>query len=401
MRIAMVSEHASPLAVLGGVDAGGQNVHVGSLSKALSEMGHEVVVYTRRDDPDLPERVITSDGYSVVHIPVGPPTPVPKDELLPFMRDMGIWLEEEWSNNWRPDIVHGHFWMSGLAAHVGARNLHLPIVMTFHALGSVKKRHQLEADTSPDARVRIERSLALSSDHVIATCDEEVTELMHMGVNRRRTSVVPCGVDTDDFTRLGESAPRSNAFRVLVVGRLVPRKGIDTVITAIARLPECELLIVGGPPRMELNNDAEAVRLHQVALSLDVASRVTFLGGLSRSQLPAIYRSSDVVVCMSWYEPFGIVPLEAMACGKPVIASDVGGLKDTIVDGVTGVLVSPRRPDLLAMELRRLINEPFTRQAMGIAATDRAAMRYSWQRVALETLTVYEAHVSAPSEVSS
>jgi D-inositol-3-phosphate glycosyltransferase len=401
MRIAMVSEHGSPLAVLGGVDAGGQNVHVGALSKALTDLGHEVVVYTRRDDPDLPERVLTADGYTVVHLAAGPPRPIPKDELLPFMRDFGIALEQEWSATWRPDIVHAHFWMSGLAAHVGGRNLHLPIVLTFHALGAVKKRHQLDADTSPDARVRIERSLALSSDHVIATCDDEVNELMHMGVNRRRASVVPCGVETDQFTRLGESAPRSNAFRVLVVGRLIPRKGIDTVIEAIARVPESELLIIGGPPRLELNSDPEAVRLHQIALNLDVAQRVTFLGGVSRPQLPPLYRSSDVVACMAWYEPFGIVPLEAMACGKPVIASDVGGLKDTIVDGVTGILVSPRRPDLLALQLRKLINEPFTRQAMGMAATDRAFMRYSWERVATETMAVYEALVSARSEVAT
>jgi D-inositol-3-phosphate glycosyltransferase len=389
MRIAMVSEHASPLAPLGGVDAGGQNVHVASLSRAMAGMGHEVVVYTRRDDSALPDR-LEIDGYTVVQVPAGPPTYVPKDDLLPFMRDFGLCLEAEWAHDWRPDIVHGHFWMSGLAGHVGARNLRIPVVMTFHALGAVKKRHQLDADTSPDARIRIERSLALSSDHIIATCDEEVAELMRMGVHRRRTSVVPCGVDTELFTRLGPTAPRTDAFRVLVVGRLVPRKGIDTVIEAIARIPESELIVVGGPPGSHLDIDPEAQRLRVLAQDLDVAHRVHLLGAVDRQNLPALYRSCDVVACTPWYEPFGIVPLEAMACGKPVIASAVGGLMDTVVEGVTGIHVLPRRPDQLAQQIRRLMTEPFTRQAMGMAATDRASMRYSWERIAAETLSVYQ-----------
>lgn len=401
MRIAMVSEHASPLASLGGVDAGGQNVHVAALSAALAAAGHEVVVYTRRDSPELPDRVRTLDGYTVVHVPAGPAEALPKDQLLPWMRDFGLFLEREWTGEWTPDVIHAHFWMSGLASHVGARNLQVPIVITFHALGVVKKRHQQEADTSPDARVRIERSLALSSDLVIATSHDEVEELMRMGVNRRRASVVPCGVDTEHFTRHGDVAVRGDRFRVLSVGRLVPRKGIDTVIEAVARIPETELLIVGGPPRESLGEDAEAQRLHRMAADLGAAHRVHLLGAVARPDLPALYRSSDVVTCVPWYEPFGIVPLEAMACGKPVIASDVGGLLDTVIHGVTGIHVPARRPDLLAVELRRLMNEPFTRQAMGMAATDRAVMRYSWERIALESAAAYERVAAASREVST
>ena len=394
MRIAMVSEHASPLAALGGVDAGGQNVHVAALSGALARLGHEVTVYTRRDDPALPERVATSEGYTVVHVPAGPAHHIPKDDLLPHMRDFGLWLQQEWANRWRPDVVHAHFWMSGLATHVGARDLQIPILLTFHALGTVKKRYQGSADTSPESRIRIERSLAISSHRIIATSVDEVGELIRMGMNRRQAVVIPCGVDVSQFERTGPMSARTDRFRILSAGRLVPRKGVATIIQALARVPHAELLIAGGPQRNNLVHDEEANRLADIAQHVNVAHRVFFLGAVSQRDLPALYRSADVVVCVPWYEPFGIVPLEAMACGKPVIASAVGGLVDTVVDGVTGVLVPPRRPDLLAAQIRKLMLNPFERQAMGMAATDRACNRYTWDRIAAETTHIYEDEVA-------
>lgn len=389
----MVSEHASPLAALGGVDAGGQNVHVAALSGALVELGHEVRVYTRRDNANLPDQVLTPAGYTVVHVPAGPPEPIPKDELLPYMREFGLWLQNQW-RTWRPDVAHAHFWMSGLATHVGARDHNIPVIITFHALGTVKKRYQGSADTSPPARIRIERSLAISSDRVIATSVDEVGELIHMGMNRRQAVVVPCGVDVKQFDRVGPVSPRTKNFRILSAGRLVPRKGIATIIQALARIPNAELLIAGGPAQDNLVHDAEANRLADIAQHVNVADRVFFLGAVPQSQLPAVYRSADVVVCVPWYEPFGIVPLEAMACGRPVIASAVGGLVDTVVDGVTGVLVPPRRPDVLANEIRKLMLNPFERQAMGMAATDRACNRYTWDRIAAETAHIYEEEIA-------
>ena len=390
MRIAMVSEHASPIATAGSHEAGGQNVHVHSLSTALSTAGHDVRVYTRRDAHGLAEEVRTESGYTVFHVPVGPAQHVDRDQLLPHMRDFGLYCQEEWADDWRPDVVHAHYWMSGLAAHVGTRQLGIPVVMTFHALGAVKQRYIGSADSSPDQRIRIERSLAISSDRVIASCVDEVSELMRMGMPRKHATIVPCGVDIELFHRLGDITPKTSRFRIVVVGRLVPRKGIDTVIEAIARVPETELLIAGGPPHAEVRDDPEAGRLAGLASRLGVSDRVFFMGAIAHANLPSLYRSADVVVCVPWYEPFGMVPLEAMACGKPVIASAVGGLIDTVVDGVTGILVPPRRPDLLAVHIHRLMHKPFERQAMGMAATDRAAMRYSWDRVAAETVHVYE-----------
>jgi glycosyltransferase involved in cell wall biosynthesis len=387
MKIAMVSEHASPLSAVGGVDAGGQNIHVAALSSALAAAGHDVTVYTRREnahDPDTTE----VDGYRVRLVPAGPARQIPKDNLLPYMRDFGCWLADEWKAE-RPHVIHAHFWMSGVAAHVGAPTK-TPVVQTFHALGVVKRRHQREADTSPSSRIRLERSLAVSCAQVVATSTDEVFELLRMGVPRQRTTVVPCGVDLNLFTPTGPVAERSDRFRVLSVGRLVPRKGVDILVHAIAKAPGVELFVAGGPPADQLISDPEAQRLIDLARRLGVADRVVFLGQVPHDELPALIRSADVVACTPWYEPFGIVPLEAMACGRPVLATAVGGLVDTVVDGVTGVLVPPKRPDAVAAALRQLSVEPFVTQAMGYASSDRARMRYSWQRIADETAAVYD-----------
>ncbi|HEV3462507.1 MAG TPA: glycosyltransferase, partial [Actinomycetota bacterium] len=236
MRIDMVSEHASPLAVLGGADAGGQNVHVAALSAALARLGAEVVVHTRRDDPELPPRVEAAPGVTVQHVDAGPAQPIPKDELLPHMDEFARRLRESFRSD-PPDVVHGHFWMSGRAALAAARPLGIPLVQTFHALGVVKRRHQGTRDTSPPTRLREERTVAREADRIVATCSDEVFELVRMGADLRRVAVVPCGVDLRLFRADGPAAPRSVAgHRLLVVSRLVERKGIGDVVRALAHV---------------------------------------------------------------------------------------------------------------------------------------------------------------------
>ncbi|MCP2163741.1 glycosyltransferase [Goodfellowiella coeruleoviolacea] len=394
MRIAMVSEHASPLAPLGGVDAGGQNVHVAELSAALAARNHEVTVYTRRDDPDLPERVWTERGFEVVHVPAGPPEALPKDELAPHMGEFAQWLVGDWQRQ-RPGVVHAHFWMSGLASILATREVDVPVVQTFHALGAVKRRHQGDEDTSPPERIQTERLIGKQATRVAATCSDEVFELARMGVPRARISVVPSGVDLERFTPDGPvwQAPPGvgrHQHRIVTVGRLVPRKGFDTVITALRGVPDAELLIAGGPERGRLGEDPEARRLVAHAENAGVGDRVHLLGPVSRDQMPALLRSADVVVCAPWYEPFGIVPLEAMACGVPVVAAAVGGLTDTVVDGVTGLHVPPRQPEALTRALCTLLADPARRQAFGVAGSDRCRSRYSWERIGLDTLGVYQ-----------
>lgn len=388
-RIAMVSEHASPLACLGGVDAGGQNVAVAELSAALAAQGHEVVVYTRRDDTDLLDRVDTEHGYAVVHVPAGPPKKLPKDELLQYMPVFGDFLADQW-RQWRPDVAHAHFWMSGLATLRAARRNGVPVVQTFHALGVVKRRHQGRDDTSPDERIRLETELARSVDWVAATCTDEVAELRRMGRAESAMSVVPCGVNPAEFSHIGPAATHGKPRRIVSVGRLVPRKGFETVIRAMPQMPTAELVIVGGPDKSELDADAEAQRLNSVAAQCGVADRVHLYGAIARDEMPMLLRSADVVAATPWYEPFGIVPLEAMACGVPVVASAVGGMLDTVVDEVTGRLVPPRDPQRCADAINPILSDRDLRAALGCAGRARVQQRYSWQRVAEETAAVYD-----------
>ena len=415
MTIAMISEHASPLATgagLGGVDGGGQNVFVADLAAEMGRQGHHVTVYTRRDAPGLPQRVRLAPGVTVEHVPAGPPAPIPKDELLPLMPEFGAHLERRWAQA-PPDVAHAHFWMSGLAALQAAGRLRareaasIPVVQTFHALGTVKRRHQGDQDTSPAERPRLEAAIGRTAAAVIATCAEETRELLRMGVPRELISVVPCGVDLERFRPDGPAGPAGAVDlagpsparpRLVVLSRLVPRKGVDTAIEALAQIPGAELVVAGGPPPPGLDADPEVRRLRAVARTAGVRDRVAFLGQVRRGEVPALLRSATLVVTLPWYEPFGMVPLEAMACGVPVVATAVGGHLDSIVDGVTGVHVPPRRPVETARRIRELLVDSTRRAAMGFAASDRARSRYSWARIAQETLAVY-ARAAAQSEV--
>jgi glycosyltransferase involved in cell wall biosynthesis len=333
-------------------------------------------------------------GVAVEHVPPGPPEYVPKDLLLPWMVQFGTCLRRRFAVS-RPDVVHAHFWMSGLAALRGAQDLGIPVMQTFHALGAVKRRHQGADDTSPPSRLDHEMEIAARVSRIIATCSDELFELVRLGVDKRKIRVVPCGVNIDQFDPRGPVAPRGHRPRILTVGRLVPRKGVDDIIRALPALPGVELVVAGGPPKENLTCDPEARRLQQLALSLKVSKRVTLMGAVGRTNMPALLRSADIVACMPWYEPFGIVPLEAMACGKPVVASAVGGMLDTVVDGVTGALVPPRDPTALAERLSSLLAQPELLERYGRAGIKRARSRYCWSRVAQLTASVYDEVTSA------
>jgi D-inositol-3-phosphate glycosyltransferase len=389
MRIAMVSEHASPLAVLGGVDAGGQNVHVAALAAALAERGDHVMVHTRRDDAALPRRVALGPRLDVDHVDAGPPCELPKDQLLPYMSDFAEQLRAQWRTE-PPDVVHAHFWMSAIAALRAARTLGIPVVHTFHALGVVKRRHQGEKDTSPPHRIEMERSIARRVDRVIATCTDEVFELVRLGAEPQRISVVPCGVDVARFTPDGPAdARRPGRHRLVAACRLVERKGIADVIAALARVPCAELHVAGGPEQSALQADPEARRLRAFAADLGVADRLVLRGRVGRDAMPALLRSADAVVCAPWYEPFGIVPLEAMACGVPVVATAVGGQIDSVVDGVTGVHVAPCDPAALGAAIAALLDHPERRAELGAAGARRARERFAHGRVAAATREIY------------
>lgn len=404
-RIALVSEHASPLADLGGPDAGGQNVYVAQLAGCLARRGHDVTVYTRRDRPDTPTLVRTEHGVKVVHVPAGPPASVPKDELLAWMPEFGAYLARLWRLT-RPDIVHAHFWMSGMAALTGATEGGIPVIQTYHALGTVKRRHQGSEDTSPPERLDIETRIGREAHRIIATCADELVELTAMGVSPSRISVVPCGVDTEHFAPVPlADRPPGAPRRLLSVGRLVPRKGFDRAIKALAGVPDAELLIAGGPDAPLLFADPEAERLRKVAAECGVAERVRLLGCVPQELMPHLISSADLLLSLPRYEPFGIVPIEAMACGTPVVATAVGGQLDTVVDGVTGALVPATDGEGghdLAATIRGLLDDPARRARYGAAGRTHALARFTWDEVTDGVSRVYAELVrtAQPSEVA-
>ncbi len=388
MRIAMVSEHASPLAALGGVDAGGQNVYVAALAAGLARRGHEVVVYTRRDAVRLPDVVELAPGARVVHVPAGPASPLPKDDLAPYMDEFGRWLARDWARTGAPDLVHAHFWMSGIAARRAAEALQIPVVQTFHALGAVKRRHQGAADTSPVGRLAAENEIIAAADLVLATCRDERAELLALGGDDSRIDVVPCGVDLDAFVPAPPPAGRRRP-RIVALGRLVERKGVDVVVRALAELPEAELVVAGGPDRADLDRDPEALRLRALARELGVDGRLELRGRVDHDDTAALLATADVVACTPWYEPFGMVPLEAMACARPVVGTAVGGLLDSVEDGVTGLHVPPRDVAGTAAALRALLEDPELAARMGRAGRERVERLFGWERVAEETERSY------------
>ncbi|KQW43805.1 glycosyl transferase family 1 [Pelomonas sp. Root662] len=403
MRIALISEHASPLASQGSVDAGGQNVYVLHVAQALARRGHHVDVLTRRDQRSLPTAVDMRPGVRVLHIDAGPAEFVPKEQLLPHMQAFGTETLRLMRASHPYDVVHGNFFMSGLVGLRVQRRLNVPLVQTFHALGAVRRLHQKEADKFPADRIELECRIAREADCVIAECPQDAADLMrHCGVPAHRIAQVPCGVDLDEFTPGDRLAARrrlglpEDEFIVLQLGRLVPRKGIDNVIRAVGRLDNTSggrpwrLLVVGGEAREpDEALTPEIGRLRAVAREAGVAGQVTFTGRRDRHELRDYYQAADVFVTTPWYEPFGITPLEAMACGTPVIGSAVGGIQHTVVDGLTGYLVPPNDPEVLAQRLEDLRWLPDLGRLMGRGGRARVGREFTWDGVAAKLARVY------------
>jgi D-inositol-3-phosphate glycosyltransferase len=382
VRIAMISEHASPLA------DGGQQTHVADLSAALAELGHEVRVYTRRDDPAVAAEVTTADGIRVVHVPAGPTHVVPPELLLPFMGEFARWLEDKWrESDWTPDVVHAHFWTSGLAAVTAARQLGIPVVQSFHELGEI----EAAGDGKP-SRSGYERALGRAVDRVVVQTQDEVRGLVRIGVPRTQLTIVPAGVDSVRFSPDGPAVERDpERPRILSVGKLVERKGFGDVIQAMRWVPGAEVVVVGGPSADALPADPGARKLRALAEKLQVADRLKLVGRVPFGDMPRWYRSADLLVAASWQEDLEPAALEAMACGVPIVGTAVGGLTEAVVDGLTGDLVPARDPRALGGALRRLVNDKVRRFAYATAALDRARQAYSWRRVAAQVGSVYSA----------
>lgn len=411
MRIALISEHASPLAVAGGVDSGGQNVYVNHVARKLAARGHHVDVFTRRDAEDQAMVTPLCHGARVIHVSAGPARFVRKEELLPCMPAFAASCEMLLRNTRPYDLAHANFFMSGMVAQRLKQSLQLPFVVTFHALGLVRLQHQREADTFPPSRIDIERRCVREADAIIAECPQDADDLQRLyGAAAHKLSMVPCGFDRDEFSPMDRASARaalgldSEDYLVLQLGRLVPRKGVDNVIRALAHAKQMlpagarlKLMVVGGDSREpDEALTPEIARLRQVAESAGVAADVVFTGHRQRHELRSYYAAADVFVTTPWYEPFGITPLEAMACGVPVIASDVGGLRYTVVDGVTGFLVPPHDPAALAQRIASLHGNAALAQKLGHAGRQRVDSMFTWDCVADGLLEVYRSVQRAP-----
>ncbi|WP_433387461.1 glycosyltransferase [Micromonospora sp. KLBMP9576] len=398
MRVGLVCAHAGPPGADG--PTVGTHQHIARVAAELAVRGHDVRLYERREDPGLPETA-TVDGYRVERVPVGPPRPLPTAELVPHVPAFGAWLADRWAGDWHPEVVHGHYWVGGLAAAHAVRETDIPVVQTFHSLGVEQLRHLGRQYDGPGERIPLERALTRAVDIAVAQCNDEVDELTRMGLRRAAVAMVPAGVDTTWFQPDGEAAPRDRRARILSVGGLSPGHGQEDLIRAMRLVGDAELVIAGGPPAGQLAHHAEARRLRELAERSGVAEQVKLVGAVPHDQMATWYRSADVVACTPHYSSAGRVSLEAMACGVPVVGYAMGGIADAVVDEVTGRLVPPGDVRALGVTLRRLLADNAGRFAYGHAAVDRVRSSYTWDRTAGALERLYERVVSRRKPVEA
>ena len=407
VNIAMLSYHTCPLATLGGKDTGGMNVYVRDLTLELGRLGIHVDVFTRSQDEHVPH-VLHDLGFGnrVVHVPAGPEVPLPKRELaryIPQFVDGVRQFAEEKGIHY--DLLHSHYWMSGLAA--GALSdlwSGVPILQMFHTLGEMKNRvAHSEAEREGAYRLDGERQVLARADRIIAATLAEQAQLEWLyKVDTRKVTVIPPGVDTSHFYPIPADEARQyigltpDARMILFVGRIEPLKGVATLIKAVACLrlknlkEPVHLAVIGGDPEAApAEISEEMVRLQKLCDDLTVGKMVVFLGKRGQDTLPYYYSAAEVVVMPSHYESFGLVALEAMACGTPVIASQVGGLAFLVQDGVTGYTVPAEDDDALCERLTAILGDESLRQRMGRNAS-KYARNYDWEKIAKQIVRVYK-----------
>jgi len=406
MKVAMLSYHTCPLATLGGKDTGGMNVYVRDLTLELGRKGIHVDVFTRSQDEHVPH-VLHDLGFGnrVVHVPAGHEFPIPKRELpehIPqFVEGIKQFAKEKGIHY---DLIHSHYWMSGLAAEALSDAWgRTPIVQMFHTLGEMKNRvARNEAEREGAYRLEGERHVLARVDRVIAATPAEQAQLEWLyKTDMRKVYVVPPGVDLRHFYPIPVDEARQfigltpDARMVLFVGRIEPLKGLDTLIKAVAclrvkDLPEpVHLAVIGGDPEAAPEEmSAEMARIQNICDDLTVGKMVAFLGKRSQDTLPYYYSAAEVVVMPSHYESFGMVALEAMACGTPVIASQVGGLAFLVQDEVTGYHVPDEDDEALCGKLTALLGNASLRRTLGQNAAEYA-QSYSWEKIAPQIIEIY------------
>ncbi len=403
-RVAMISVHTCPLATLGGKDTGGMNVYVRELTRELTRRGIAVDVFTRSQNPHLPHIVHElGPGGRVIHVPAGPEAPIEKSRILTYLPEFIEWVQRFVEREGLAyDVIHSHYWLSGLAALALRLAWRAPVIHMFHTLGQLKNRIARGVEErEPPQRLEAEHRLVREADHLVAATPLEKAQLAWLyGATPSHITVIPPGVDLQRFRPIPkEEARRILGFPterryVLFVGRIEPLKGLETLMRAVAILAQdCPtwtrdfaVVVIGGDP--DATADAEMQRLQQLREELGIGDLVAFLGAKAQETLPYYYNAADVVVMPSDYESFGLVALEAMACGTPVIASDVGGLLYLVRDGETGLRVPRRQPIALARALDRLLRDEELRRRLGENGR-RWAQGFGWPIIADHIIGLY------------
>ena len=401
-QIAFISEHASPLAVLGGVDSGGQNVYVAETARQLASCGYHVDIFTRWDDASQPQVIRWMPGIRVIHIRAGKIDKLPKEQLLQHMSEfrdemLGFILSQRKTYS----MIHAHFFMSALVAADIKKILSIPFVVTFHALGIIRRIFQGVRDGFSPERVNIEKRIVQEADLIIGECPQDKLDLVkYYNADPERVAIVSCGFSANEFYPVDKKEARDklninqDEKILLQLGRMVPRKGVDNVIRSLGHLRKsgsnCRLIVVGGEGEGGcFEDDPEIVRLRLIAAAEGVADAVMFAGRKSRDELKYYYSSADIFITTPWYEPFGITPLEAMACGVPVIGSNVGGIKYSVADGITGFLVPPNDPAAVAEKVSTLLNDERLLAQMKNNALVRVNKMFTWKKVCEQLINLY------------
>jgi D-inositol-3-phosphate glycosyltransferase len=405
-RIAMLSVHTCPLAMLGGKETGGMNVYVRDLSRELGWRGCKVDVFTRSQNPAVPRVDSLGQNARVIHVPAGPEAPYDKnlvyDHLPEFVAGVERFAEEQ---GIAYDLIHSHYWLSGWVARELRCSWGIPIVHMFHTLGQMKDSvAQRPEERETPRRIEVETQIMAFADHLVAATPLEKAQMVWLhGADPCKIKVIPCGVDLSLFRPLSQERARQQLgvcdrlHMILFVGRIEPLKGIDTLFRAMAIVVQdfprwkdeiCVCIVGGDASEKPETINAEMERLQVLRDELGISDLVTFLGAQAQDTLPSYYSAADVVVVPSHYESFGMVALEAMACGTPVIASKVGGLSFTVQDGITGFHVPERDPEALADKITLLLKDHDLRSRLGAQAAQWAQC-YSWSKVADRVVSLY------------
>jgi D-inositol-3-phosphate glycosyltransferase len=395
LRVAVLSVHTCPLAAPGGKETGGMNVYVRETARELSRMGAHVDVFTRSQNPAIPRVVDMGHGARVIHLAAGPETPMPREEIHRHLDQFVAGVEAfRWDEALDYDLIHAHYWLSGVAGLRLRNAWGVPVVQMFHTLGRLKNAvARTAAEVEPELRISEESRIVDAADRLVAANVVERAHLVwYYGAAAERVAVIPCGVDTDLFQPMAPTTAKDLLELgpeplLLYVGRLQPIKGLETLLQAMARLDgSTRLLIIGGD--QDEPDNGHAAHLRERVAALGLARRVRFLGTQPQRRLRLFYAAAEATVMPSSYESFGMVALEAMACGCPVVASRVGGLTTTIKDGVTGHLVPEGDPAALASHLDRLLRDRQERDRLGVEAV-RWAAEHRWPCVAEAVCRLY------------